>query len=334
MKKKTDKLWETKGFKAAVIVLAMAVLGNGRGDAFRHLFNRVADAGQPFAQRDIITVQSEQSYQAAIAADYILKTGEIKPHASVLVADKLKATNLRIDWQKTDAFTLAMADLNRRVMLAAANVPAITALRQKPAWTPADQQAWNGEILRLIQRELAHFPMLSLCRSRDDNPALQPAQELNALSDDLNLHRPKHIVNCEQTTAEDACLLQQQADLLLTRAQRPRYYYVTGSAEIDITNNVDDLSDGHNYLVSVQNEQVVDVIETTTDARVPLARPVSFADFLNGELIVSKTGAVYGFDFTHAEADAARVVVGLPSHPAEPKEKRPQFASNNVPRPF
>ncbi len=106
-------------------------------------------------------------------------------------------------------------------------------------------------------------------------------------------------------------LQQRIADRFLPAGRQTRYFYVSGTGELSM---YEDEPGGHAFIVAEKDGMVIGVIEATEDSspwRVP-AVPISFADFTGGKQIVCKDGgAVYGFEFTHEQADRDRLAAGI-----------------------
>ena len=139
---------------------------------------------------------------------------------------------------------------------------------------------------------------------------------LNDLGIDMKDKTYTHEFDCEGMTAVKAVLQQRVADRLLPLELKSHYFYSSGMGEIN--RYEDGPGVGHAFIVVERGGMVTGVIEATesSDAYREAVPGISFADFARGNklIVCQKEGGVYGFEFTHAQAEQARIDAGVKTY--------------------
>ena len=249
------------------------------------------------------------------------------PIHAVLSPGNIRPGNMDIDWSRDDAFTRVFHGMEETAAGRVAADPGLRALTGKPDWTPADRTAWDSAVAGIIADVVHHTPGLDKYRSEVGANSVPRTRHMNDISSDIEHGVYKCEFDCEGMSIVKVILQQRMAERFLPSERQTRYFYVSGMGELS---RFEDAPGGHAFIVAEKDGMITGVIEATEDSspyRVP-AVPISFADFAAGRQIVCKDGgAVYGFDFTHEQADRDRVAVGIKPYKIfmqELQEKRRQ----------
>jgi hypothetical protein len=325
------KVFTSKWSKRLILGLALCVPVTGilgYGDDLRIAFNNVAERNVPLENRDLISFRETNGDHAAlISAEYISKTGDISRHAWFSLVN-LKVGNMTINWKADDAFTRAFRGMEDKIAGQIQASPALMTLKGKAGWTMADYQAWDEGVANIVAGIADHTPGLDQYRTDTDGKFPQ-LRDFNKLGNDIANGTHTQAYDCKQMSVVKGVLQERMAERFLSPAQRSRYFVVFGENEFS---RFDEKPGDHTYVVAEKNNRVMGVIEGTEDQDVyhPLAKPYNFSDFAAGQALVTKAGGVYGFAFTHAEADQMRGALGFKSYDQIIQESRQKQAERQA----
>jgi hypothetical protein len=316
------KLFSSKASKGLILSLLSAVplvAAFSHGDDLRHVFNNAANAGTPLDQRDLITHKDPNGYSSVIAGSYISRTGSVPDHAYISPANLLQIRNIDIDLKADDAFTRSLATMQQTVSDRISENAGLQALYRKQDWTAQDRTIWDKTVANIIADVVSHTPGLSQYRTMGGK--VKELRHLNDLSKDITNGTINDEFDCEAMSVVKIILQQRMADSFLSHAQKANYFYVSGEGELSL---YDDKPGGHAFIIVEKDGQVEGVIEATEDYNVflPLAASVSFSDFAAGKEIVTRNGGVYGFEFTHDQAEQDRLNAGIKPYSVMQQEMR------------
>jgi hypothetical protein len=301
----------SKGLILSLLCMVPPMYGFSHGDGLRHAFNEVANARTPLDRQTVITHEdADGQYSAVISGASISKTGYVPIHATFSPGN-IRPGNMDIDWSRDDAFTRAFHGMEETAVTRVAADPALRALAARPNWTPADRMAWDSGVAAIIAAVVHATPGFDKYRSDVGDNSVPRTRHMNQISADIEQGVYKREFDCEGMSIVKIILQQRVAERFLPAARQTRYFYVSGMVELSL---YEDAPGGHAFIVAEKDGMVTGVIEATENSgpyRVP-AVPVSFADFAAGRQIVTTDGgAVYGFEFSHEQADRDRVAAGI-----------------------
>jgi hypothetical protein len=318
-------LFSSKTSKRTILSLLLAippVFAFSHGDDLRHSFNQISQAGIPLEKRDVLTHRDPSgNYSAVISGEYISRTGSVPIYAPFSPGN-MRTGNMDIDWNSDDAFTQAFRLMEEKAAVKIDANADLQALRHKENWTAKDCAAWNRVVGDIVACVVQETPGLDRYRTDTDHNGTPRTRHLNDLGGDIRKHSCAGEFDCEGMSIVKIALLERVADRFQTADQRTNYFYVSGMGEIS---RFEDAPGGHAFIIAEKDGQIACVIEATEqrDPYHELAAPVSFADFVAGKRIVCRdSGGVYGFEFTHAQAERDRVDAGIKTYPQLMEENR------------
>lgn len=307
------KVFSSKSSRNIIVGALLAVplaFGFSHGDGIRKAFHDAAQRNVPIEQRDLINYKVPSGdYSGLVSASSISRTGDVPIHAAFSPGG-VKIGNMKIDWTKDDAFTRGIKAMEEKTAACIAADPQLAALAaMKSDWTPAEREQWDSCVANAIAGVVHKQPGFDTYRTETDGKAAR-TNYMNALSRDIEGGTYKLEFDCEGMSVVKCVLQQRMAERFLPPAQRTHYFYATGEGELSL---YDDAPGGHAFIVAERGGRVTGIIEATeyTDVYRKPAKDTSFADFATGKTFLSREGAVYGFEFTHDEADRARSDAGI-----------------------
>jgi hypothetical protein len=308
------KVFSSKSSRNIILSLLLTVPLAGmfaHGDGIRKAFHDAANHNVPLAQRDLIIHKVPSGdYSGLVSASSISKTGAVPIHAAFSPGG-VKIGNMTIDWGRDDAFTRGVKAMEEKTASCiAADLQLMQLASAGSEWTPAEREKWDSCVANAVADTVHHQPGFDKYRTETDNSGTLRTNYMNALSSDIAGGTYKLEFDCEGMSVVKCVLQQRMAERFLQPAQRTHIFYATGQGELSL---YDDGPGGHAFIVLERGGRVTGIIEATenTDVYRRPAKDTAFADFATGKPVVSREGAVYGFEFTHGEADRARSDAGV-----------------------
>ncbi|MEZ0260659.1 MAG: hypothetical protein ACAH80_06585 [Alphaproteobacteria bacterium] len=281
------------------------------GDGIRKAFHDASQRNVPLEQRDLINYKVPSGdYSGLVSASSISRSGDVPIHA-VFSPGGVKIGNMKIDWTKDDAFTHAVKAMEEKTAGCIAADPQLLNLASlKTDWTPAQRDCWDEAVANTIAGIVHKEPGLDKYRTETSGDGTQRTNYMNGLSRDIEGGTYKLEFDCEGMSVVKCVLQHRMAERFLPAHQRTHYFYATGQGEFGI---YDEAPGGHAFIVLERGGKVTGIIEGTENSDVYRrpARDTSFADFATNKIFIAKDGSSYGFEYTHEQADKARLEVGI-----------------------
>lgn len=312
------------------LMLLPIAFGFSHGDGIRKAFHDAANRNVPLEQRDLINFKVPSGdYSGLVSATSISRTGNVPVHAAFSPGG-LKIGNMKIDWSKDDAFTRGFRQMEEASAASIAANPQLMSLAgMQGDWTPAQRDSWDETVANTIAGIVKKQPGFDQYRTETAGAGIARTNNMNALSRDIANGTYKLEFDCEGMSVVKCVLQQRMAERFLPAAQRTHYFYATGQGEFGI---YDEAPGGHAFIVLEKGGKVTGIIEATESSDV-FRRPAhdtSFADFAINKIFIAKDGSSYGFEYTHAQADQARLEAGIKPYSVIMKELKQKLQERKV----